>query len=296
MSASAAVPPSRREAPRPLSNAGEGMLTVFRCENMASCPVLFSPSNSSIANVGLLPPLFLGRFLCTCALPISPLFADANLLPRGAPESSSFEARTSARSKSRASGDHVAVEMTSLTPTTSSATRSGNSSSGGGGGGRAGAGPEAVPEWKSSTATDAVDGAGGGGCVDLDDYDPNVEVDDSPAPSLQAVPTDRRKVMISRMFKFFFLLQALMMVDSGLLPASLVRVTEETGMGLAEQGWMGGIVYLGITASSLFAGSLLSRWDQRRVRSTWRIGGRARIPTCNAYQTTCRHTLLVLSS
>lgn len=114
--------------------------------------------------------------------------------------------------------------------------------------GHAGAAPEAVPEWKGTTssssspskssstgASSASDGITGG-CVDLDDYDPNVEVDDSPAPSLQAVPTDRRKVMISRMFKYFFLLQALMMVDSGLLPASLVRVTEETGMNLAEQG------------------------------------------------------------
>ena len=62
-----------------------------------------------------------------------------------------------------------------------------------------------------------------------------------------------------------FAFQVLINLVDGCLPASLIKIGEEIYLSFAVEGAMGGLVYLGLVASSLVAGPVFDRFSVRKV-------------------------------
>jgi len=72
-----------------------------------------------------------------------------------------------------------------------------------------------------------------------------------------------------RNFIFFvFLLSNLFLnYDTGVIPASLIKITEEIQMDYSEQALIGSLVYFGLACASVFVGMIFSRFGPRKVCS-----------------------------
>ena len=56
------------------------------------------------------------------------------------------------------------------------------------------------------------------------------------------------------MFGTLFMISALLNFDNGAIASSLIPITQEFGLSFSQQGFLGSLVYLGLTISSLVAG------------------------------------------
>lgn len=76
--------------------------------------------------------------------------------------------------------------------------------------------------------------------------------------------TENRE-QLSWLFKIIFFFNILIMVDSGAIPASLSAMETEMTLSFTEMGALGSLVYVGLTCSSLFAGSWLQKYTERNI-------------------------------
>lgn len=68
-------------------------------------------------------------------------------------------------------------------------------------------------------------------------------------------PTTQRGRFL--LFSTLFMISALLNFDNGAIASSLIPITQEFKLSFSQQGFLGSLVYLGLTISSLFAGKAL---------------------------------------
>ena len=69
---------------------------------------------------------------------------------------------------------------------------------------------------------------------------------------------------LTRVYVYLIVIQVVLFSETGALPALLVSMTEDFKLTFAEQGYLGGIVYLGIALGAPFT-SLLTKWMMPRT-------------------------------
>ena len=77
------------------------------------------------------------------------------------------------------------------------------------------------------------------------------------------IPEERRKLI----FRIFLISDLFLNYDTGVIPASLIQITEEIKLDYSEQALIGSLVYLGLSFASIFVGLIFSRFSPSKVCS-----------------------------
>ena len=77
------------------------------------------------------------------------------------------------------------------------------------------------------------------------------------------IPEEKRKLI----FRIFLISDLFLNYDTGVIPASLIQITEEIKLDYSEQALIGSLVYLGLSFASIFVGLIFSRFSPSKVCS-----------------------------
>ena len=70
---------------------------------------------------------------------------------------------------------------------------------------------------------------------------------------------------INKIFFLFLFTNFFLNYDSGVIPASLLQITQEISLDYTEQALLGSLVYLGVSATTLFASPVISKYGAKKV-------------------------------
>ena len=73
------------------------------------------------------------------------------------------------------------------------------------------------------------------------------------------------RATITRIFIGVFIIETLVNFDAGVVPSLLVDIHNTLSLSFISEGLLGSVVYMGIAASSIVAGSVFQRYDCKNV-------------------------------
>ena len=77
------------------------------------------------------------------------------------------------------------------------------------------------------------------------------------------IPDDKRRLI----FRIFLISDLFLNYDTGVIPASLIQITQEINLDYSEQALIGSLVYLGLSFASIFVGLIFANFSPSKVCS-----------------------------